>query len=267
LIYLIKYIKILEILLEIRKIGQFRGEYLMMSIISVYNDRSILERYLLKSLEIQNVNFELILLNNSNGQFKSAAEALNSGVKNSNGDYLMFVHQDFDLISAKWLEHAEKVLDNLKNIGVAGVVGRKGRTWISNIKSGITPVPVATNQIQESKKAQTLDECLIIVPKKIFEEIQFDEVVCDNWHLYATEYCLNVQKAGYDVYVIPLGGYHVSPGYSFSPEAYYSTLKKVVTKYKGDYKWIYTSTGSWSTFYPLFLQITYQKLYYWLGFE
>ncbi len=239
----------------------------MISIVSVYNNRDSLEKYLLKSLTTQTRDFELILLDNSSHRFISAADALNYGGNKAKGEYLMFVHQDYDLGSDTWLDDAEKIIDNLENVGVAGVAGKYDRNMISNVTTGVPPVLAGPIQIEEPKKVQTLDECLIIIPKKIFEEIQFDEVVCDNWHLYATDYCLSAQKAGYNVYVIPLGGYHASPGYSFSPDAYYSTLKKLVKKYQSDYNWIYTSTGSWSTVYPLFLQITYQKLYYWFGFE
>lgn len=239
----------------------------MISIVSVYNNKRLLENYLLKSLKTQTIDFELILLDNTGGKFSSAAEALNCAGDKAKGEYLMFVHQDYDLSSNVWLDDAEKIIKNLENVGVVGIAGKYDRNMVSNITTGVPPVLAGPIQIEKPQKVQTLDECLIITPKKVFEEIHFDEAVCDNWHLYATDYCLAVKKAGYDVYVLPLGGYHASPGYSFTPEAYYSTLKKLVKKYKGDYKWIYTSTGSWSTVYPLFLQIAYQKLYYWLGFH
>ncbi|NYB51989.1 MAG: family 2 glycosyl transferase [Methanobacteriaceae archaeon] len=237
----------------------------MISIITVYNNRTLLEKCLLKSLDSQTANYELVLLDNKHKNFNSAAEALNYGGNKSKGDYLMFIHQDYDLESDTWLADAEEIIKNLENVGIVGLAGKYDRNMISNITTGHPPELAGPIQIEEPVKVQTLDECLFIIPKKIFEEIKFDEEVCDDWHLYAVDYCLSVKKAGYDVYVIPLGGYHASPGYSFTPEGYYSTLKKLVQKYKGDYKWIYTSTGSWSTVYPLFLQIAYQKLYYWLG--
>jgi len=234
----------------------------MISIISVYNDRDLLEKYLLKSLEIQNIDFELILLDNTSNKYTSTAMALNYGGNKAKGDYLIFIHQDFDFGSDTWLNELEKILEKLENLGVAGVAGRYDKNTISNIKTGFPPVLAGPIQINDPEKVQTLDECLIIIPKKIFTEIQFDEATCDDWHLYAADYCLMVKNAGYDVYVLPLGGYHASPGYSFTSEAYYSTLKKLVKKHKADHKWIYTTTGSWSTVYPLFLQILYQRLYY-----
>lgn len=239
----------------------------MISIISVYNHEDLLKKYLLNSLRSQKIDYELILVDNTNEKFTSASEALNYGANKAKGDYLMFAHQDYELGSDEWLYEAGKILDNLENVGIVGVAGKYNRNMISNITTGFPPEMAGPIQIEEPKKVQTLDECLIIIPKKIFEEIQFDEVVCDNWHLYATDYCLTTQKAGYDTYVIPLGGYHASPGYSFSPEAYYSTLRKLVKKHKADHKWIYTSTGSWNTIIPLFLQISYQRLYYWLKFK
>jgi len=239
----------------------------MFSIICVYNNSKLLEHHLLKSLKGQTVGFELMLLDNSTGKFKSASEALNYGGHNAKTDYLMFVHQDFEFDSNVWLEQAIKILRSLDNLGIVGVAGKYDRNLISNIKTGYPPLLAGPIQIEKPEKVQTLDECLIIIPKRVFNKIRFDEVVCDDWHLYATDYCLMVKKAGYDVYVLPLGGYHASPGFSFSEGAYYSTLKKLIKKHKPDHKWIYTSTGSWSTVYPLLFQIFYQKTYYWLGLD
>lgn len=239
----------------------------MISIVCVYNNKDIIETYLLKSLNTQSHNYELILIDNTPNKFSSAAEALNLGGKKATGQYIMFVHQDFQLDSDDWLDEAEKIIKKQDNLGVAGVAGRSGRDFISNIKTGYPPKFAGTVQVKEPKRVQTLDECLFIIPKEIFNKIRFDEITCDNWHLYATDYCLSVQNEGYDVFVIPMGGYHASPGYSFTPEGYYSTLKKLIKKHKANYKWIYTTTGSWNTILPLNIQILYQKTYYWLGID
>ena len=85
----------------------------MISVICVYNNKEILNKYLLKSLKIQTETHELILLDNIGGKFKSASEALNYGGKKAKGDYLMFVHQDVDLCSKTWLENVESILLSL----------------------------------------------------------------------------------------------------------------------------------------------------------
>ena len=66
----------------------------MISVICVYNDKAVLEKYLLKGLEHQIENGEVILLDNTYGRFSSASEALNFGGDKGTSDYLMFIHQD-----------------------------------------------------------------------------------------------------------------------------------------------------------------------------
>ncbi len=210
---------------------------------------------MLKSLKDQNVNYELILIDNTSKKFKSAAEALNYGGKQATKDYIMFIHQDMCLLSKTWIYDAEKILNSLENLGIAGVAGRsihKGWT-VTNMKDGIPPRNIAPETINDPVKVQTLDECLIIIPKKIFDILKFEEKICNDWHLYATEYSLSIGKVGYNVYVIPPFSYHRSSGYSLS-EGYYQTLNKILKKHGDDYELIYTTMGNWSQKYPLVLQ-------------
>ena len=221
----------------------------MISIICIYNNHKILENNLLKSLKKQNTNYELILLDNIEDKYSSAANALNYGAENAKGDFLMFVHQDIDLLSDKWLENVEKILYSLKNLGVAGVAGfpeNMGKPVIvSNIKDGYPPEDVGIH-IDKPVEVQTVDECLFIVPRSVFKNIQFDETTCPNWHLYAVDYCLNIKKEGLSVYTLPCEIYHASRSYSFSGD-YYTTLRHVIKKYGSSYNKIYTTCGVWST--------------------
>jgi len=233
----------------------------MISIIVVYNNERTLNEILLKSLKNQIVKFELITLNNTKGQYKSAAEALNYGGKKAKGKYLMFVHQDVDLYSNTWLEEEEKILDKLSKLGIAGVAGRSKNEYsvITQIKHGNPPRFVGKMQIEKPIEVQTVDECLTIIPKSIFTKLQFDENVCNDWHLYAVDYCLSIKKLGFCSYVIPIFIYHKSPGYSMSGK-YFATLKKVLKKHKSYYGKIYTTVGNWSTKYP----VNIKKFYLWI---
>lgn len=224
----------------------------MISVVCVYNNKEILEDYLLKSLKNQTVEYELILIDNIDRTFKSATEALNCGGRKAKSDYIMFVHQDVDLFSNTWFEEVEKILDKLPNLGIAGVAGKSKNKEgvITNIKHDSPPRFAGKIQFEKPTKVQTVDECLIIIPKSIFTKLQFDENTCNDWHLYAVDYCLSVQKIGFNSYVIPMFIYHKSPGYSMS-EQYYKTLKKILKKYKNYYAMVYTTMGNWSTRYPL----------------
>ena len=102
----------------------------MISVVCVYNNPEILNDYLLKSLKDQIAEKELIKIDNTEGKFSSAAEALNYAGKKAKGEYIMFVHQDVDLSSNSWLEDAEEILNTIPDLGIAGVAGvsEEGRT-------------------------------------------------------------------------------------------------------------------------------------------
>jgi len=242
----------------------------MISIVTCFNDRDILDNFLLKSLHNQTSEFELIALDNTKNIFKSASSALNFGGKKAKGKYIMYVHQDVDLHSNKWLEEVEKCLDDFPNLGIAGVAGKKNTKGVmTTIDHGHPSKLAGKIKIQTPEIVQTLDECLVIIPRKIFNTLQFDEDTCDDWHLYAVDYCLSVKKLGFDVYVIPIYVYHRSDGASFS-EMYYCTLEKILLKYKNEYNAIYTTVGDWSTSFPLYIQrlkfwrLGKMAMHYWL---
>ncbi len=231
----------------------------MISVVCVYNNERLLEDYLVKSLNRQTVEFEFISLDNTSGSFGSASEALNHGGKKAKGKYIMFVHQDVDLSSNSWLEDAEKSLDTINNLGIAGVAGMS-ETGNTNEKRGRNIIkhgnPVRIwqwgNQIQKPEQVQTLDECLVIIPKKVFDVIQFDEIACNNWDLYAVDYCLSIKKLGLEAYALPMHIYHKSTGKI--TKNYYLTLEKLKKKHREKFKHIYTTFGDWNTSHPLIFQ-------------
>src|SRR2546425_12832085 len=95
----------------------------MISVICAYNDRLVLDEYLIKSLNTQQAAYEPILLDNTDRTFSAAARALNTGGLLAHGKYLMFVHQDVRLCSPDWLGTAEQTLDQVADVGIAGVAG------------------------------------------------------------------------------------------------------------------------------------------------
>lgn len=229
---------------------------------------------LLKSLSHQTATYELILLDNTCSVFESAAKALNDGGSRATGKYIMFVHQDVSFETATWLEEAERILDSLPSLGVAGVAGVAGMSESSkNIKERVRNIIYYGKDrrtwgrpIDAPEIVQTLDCCLFMVPKIVFDVLKFDENTCDDWHLYGEDYCLSCGSKGLSTYVIPLSVYHVSLGISSTnrikillklgalPKPYYTTLKKLIDKHRYNYKYIYTTCGEWNTYQPVLLQ-------------
>lgn len=232
---------------------------IMISIVCVFNNAKVLDEYLQKSLKNQTADYELILIDNTDNKYRSASEALNYGAKKAKGNYLMFVHQDVDLYSKNCLENVEDTINSLHKLGVVGIAGKSKEGIITNIKHGIPPTLVSKSKINRPQKVQTLDECLFIVPHTVFNKYKFNEKICDDWHLYSVEYCLNLLKNNYNVYVIPNFIYHASAGYSLS-NSYFIVLEKLLRKYKEDYNWIYTTVWNWNTKYSFFWQKKYYQI-------
>lgn len=225
----------------------------MISVVCVYNNKQVLREYLESSLDIQTVGFEKILIDNSQNKYESAAKALNEEATRATGKYVLFVHQDVRIYSETWLSDAEKMLDSLRNVGIAGVAGKKDWSGVKTvITQGDPPHQAGSFLSAEPLLVQTVDECLFFVPREVFAAVNFDERVCDNWHLYAVEYSLSVREMGLEAYVLPLNAYHKSMG-QFS-EAYYAVLKKVIGKHKKHYSIIFATTGNWITVIPVKIQ-------------
>lgn len=220
----------------------------MISMVVVYNNERTLNEILLKSLENQTINFEIITVSNTKGKFKSAAKALNYGARKANGKYIMFIHQDVELNSNLWLKNAEKILDNIPDLGIAGVAGmsEKGRNSIERKRGYISDCGKTWGKpLKKPEEVQALDELLLIVPKSVFSKIQFDEKTFDNWHYYGADYCLSVKQMGLKAYVIPAFVYHRS--LRSNTEGLLKYQQRLYNKHKKNYRHIYTTPAdiSW----------------------
>jgi len=174
------------------------------------------------------------------------------------------------------------MLDEQESVGVAGVAGMRyikvkmrlkaGRIFaqsaIGTVFHGVTIEPWNGNKkFSGLEEVQTLDELVLIVPRKVFETLHFDGKTCDGWHLYGVDYSLSVKKMNLKSYVLPLPVWHLSTG-SIN-EDYYKTLKKVLFKHK-KCKSLYTTCGFWHTNYflnlfELFIMASKAEIGKWAG--
>ncbi|MBN2099221.1 MAG: methyltransferase domain-containing protein [Dehalococcoidia bacterium] len=225
----------------------------MISVVCVYNNESVLKVALLRSLGSQTAKFEPILLDNRDGRYRSAAQALNDGGRRATGDFIMFIHQDMWLATPTWLEDAERLLKTLPDAGVAGVAGMsdRGRNWYDRVKFSISVFGAderaEVGRVHHPTEVQTLDECVLIVPKPVFDRLPFDETTFDGWDSYGIDYCLSAKQLGLKAYVLPLPCSHCCaracyPLWHFGDLFKYE--KRLYAKHKRSYKRIYTWMGN-----------------------
>jgi GT2 family glycosyltransferase len=247
----------------------------MISVVCVYNNEDTLKVALSRSLENQTGKYELILLDNRDGRYKSAAQALNDGGRRANGDFIMFVHQDMWLATSTWLEDAENHLRTLPVLGVAGVAGMSdtGRNWNERARFSINILgdtgEAERGRVHSPVEVQTLDECLLIVPRSVFEKLEFDETVFDGWDCYGADYCLSAKQMGLKVYVLPLPSSHCTSRASYPIwhfDGLFKYQRRLYRKHKRKYKRMYTWMGtiSWSGLRSRCLMGVLGPLYFWL---
>jgi len=219
----------------------------MISIVCVYNDRRILEDYLMRSLKRQNAAFELLCIDNTDGRHLSAPAILNWTASGAKHDYIMFVHPDVELRSSTWLSDVEAWMEKLKDSGAAGVAGKDpcGNLHAS-IWQGSPARFIGPGTLRVPMEVQTLDGCLLIVPRSVFRRVRFDQETCTGWHLYVADYCLALRRFRYKVHVLPNAIYHKSHGPA-DCRIYEKTVSNMIRKYRGEMPTIYTTVGEWST--------------------
>lgn len=211
----------------------------MISIISVFNNKDILEETLLKSLEKQKTKYELILIDNTLNKYTSASKALNEGIISAKGNVVVTVHQDVEFKKFQ-LDLLIKYMNDLGGNSIIGVAGRKDSSGtLTNVKHGNDCKYAGKYRVYEPMEVQTLDEVCIVAEKKTFLKTPFDDLTCDNWHLYGADFCLSNKKNGIISYVVPIDLIHKSEGNVNN--SYYDSLFQVSKKHKNEFTNIYTS--------------------------
>lgn len=218
------------------------------TVVCVYNSEDVLEKYLRPGLQRQTAPYELRLVDNRSRQFSNAADALNFGARDVASDYLVFIHQDVELLGSDFFQRASAHLERLPELGIAGIVGASGSgshtTLHGRCLQGGGPADGFSPGFDAALPTQTVDELLMIVPRRWFEQLAFDSRACPGWDLYGTEYALSCARQQRHVVVLPLPVRHASWGKLRRP--YFETLASVQHKH-ADVAVLHTTCGTWPT--------------------
>ena len=205
------------------------------------------------TLKAQDVPCEIIGIDNrGNKGFTSCAAAYNSVIDDVKTEYVIYSHQDILLTESNSLG---KFLSYLETLGHDDILGVAGSRFDSS--SGFSNITHRNNQTGEFVhgtryfpeggmiECDTVDECFFGGYTQHFSEYTFDEITCDNWHLYAAEACLNTKSRGGAVHVCDVHLLHLSSG-TISPSFHYGFFK-LCRKYADKFPFIKTTCGAYRT--------------------
>jgi hypothetical protein len=238
----------------------------------VFNNLAQLDDMLLRSLgriTPPDCVINKLLIDNTQRKYKSCAEAYNQELEqhwSELGSILVFCHQDIAFCNdAFFLARIVLELSSNPNqvLGFAGMP-QGGRT-VSNLQYLNTKQFITRTQVAEKTEVCSLDECCFAMTRDMYQQIRFDEVVCNHWHLYAADFCYAARRAlNAKSYVLPEIIYHKYDGSSglYVDNDFVRTMWKMTRKYHRDFATIDTSCYVVSTqLFPSLLELskTYVK--------
>ena len=233
--------KTLQYLLRIR--FNFRAN--LMRIISVYNSEGLLRAGLLASAPAFLEKIKIELVDNTNNQYHSMADAIRSVISKFTPDeILVFAHQDVLFYDPDSFNLISQNIKSIKSdIYFAGVVGVKPLSenvencGVNRIISGGKLLPFAI--IDRPTPVETIDECVLITNANTIKRYNLLNDARLGWHLYAVDASLAMAQNGYNSYVLPLSVNHLSRG-RCTPQ-YFELGKYLLQKY--NLKIINTTNG------------------------
>ena len=235
--------------------GGTPGDEPLVAVVCAANRPDVLRRMLVASLRQQTAAWELRVVDAEAEKLTGCAAALNAGAADTTAPWLLFVHQDVAFDDPQLLRRAVDLMTPLADLGVAGPVGTARRRAngsphrvMGRWQSGEERRLIDLAPIVHPQPAQTLDEMMLLVPRGVFDRLQFDPTACPGWHLYGSDYSLSVLRLGLRAYALPLLVHHLSSGRLDA--GYFTTLRRLVRKHRDQASAICTPFGCWPTRLP-----------------
>ena len=215
------------------------------TIICCYNNIPQYEAFL-QSLNKQIEVFELIGIDNREQKYTSCSKAYNSVLPEVKTEYVIFSHQDIILEESSILMQFVDYMKQMDTFDILGVAGATAgvKPIFSNVHDGKGKF-AGEERIVGMQEFDTVDECFFGGTIECFRKYPFDEVLCDDWHLYAVERCLNAKVSGHKVYACDIPIIHTSVGRI--SHGFNVNLNRICKKYRDEFKVIRTTCANTRT--------------------
>jgi glycosyltransferase involved in cell wall biosynthesis len=149
---------------------------------------------------------------------KSLSEGYNRGIDRSQGDILIFCHDDIEIISPSFSNLLREHLRTFDVIGCAGTVRLTDSKWVSSgdpYVHGVVACPVDRTwpaerfdvwlwggvELTQIADIQALDGFFMAVRRHVVDSVRFDEKVFDGFHLYDTDFSYAAFSRGFELAV------------------------------------------------------------------
>lgn len=183
------------------------------SIVCCYNDQKQYEELQL-NINSQSIESKIIGIDNRNKNYLSCSSAFNAVIDSIDTEFVIFVHQDIRLLKRDSLKEIADVLCKINQgdiLGVAGIGGKVGKALFTNIVNSLDELEVLTSS-RYLIECDSVDECIFAGFTEWFVNNRFDEMICDDWHLYAVDRCLWTKTQRNRVYCLDIPLLHISRG-------------------------------------------------------
>jgi hypothetical protein len=182
------------------------------SIITCSIDRAKFERYEAMLQQRFSLPYELIKISDA----QSLCEGYQRGAAQARGQYLIFCHDDIELLNSDFAAHLQSALKQFHLVGVAGTSKLTSGKWVASgfpflhghiahghpegnsytyINYGCYKDPALVAEIQ------ALDGVFFAVRREVWEDLGFDDQNFDGFHLYDLDFSYRAFLAGYKLAV------------------------------------------------------------------
>lgn len=199
----------------------------MLSIITCSINETKLKLLKNSLAETTTLPYELIVIENMANRF-GICEAYNLGAKQSNFEYLCFVHEDIVFKNNGWDKNFVNHLSD-KKISLVGILGNTIKTifpsgvysniqstnrinQIQILKSGTSIHYYNNPKDEETSEVATLDGMLLGTKKEYWNKIPFDDLTLSGFHGYDIDFSLSMMMLGKVIVVYDILVEHASFG-------------------------------------------------------
>lgn len=187
------------------------------------------------------VPFEFIIIDNTISS-KSITQVYNMGAVKATYDILCFVHEDILFQTQQWGAKLITLFNNDSELGLIGIAGSKYKSktpsgWFTGISefeccnilhldnSG-TEQNIYFNPVNNSltQEVVVLDGVLLCCRKSVWEDIKFDEILLNDFHLYDIDFSFRVSEKYKVMVSFEINLIHLTQGGSFGNKWVENTL-------------------------------------------